>query len=71
MSKVVIGAAAGLFVLSYVTPVQNHLDNKIYRHIRNWNANTEHWNRFVTQEEFHAMFKGIAHGLATFYKSDD
>jgi len=71
MSKVILGTAATLFALSFIPPVHNHLDNKIYRHVRNWNASLGHWNKFVMQEEFYAMLKGIGHGLITFYKSDD
>lgn len=50
MSKIILGTAGTLLALSFVPPIQNHLDSKIYRHIRNWNAATERWDKFVYQE---------------------
>jgi hypothetical protein len=71
VSKIIVGTVAGLFLLSIMPPIHNHLDQKIMRPIRNWNASMNHWNKFVMQEEFHKMLKDLGHGIITFYKADD
>lgn len=62
-----LGVAGFILV---VPPVRQRFDNKVFRHIRNWNHSLNNPNKFVTQEEFHGMLSNVGKGLLTIYKSD-
>ena len=49
VSSVAKYTLGGTFVLFLIPPFRHRFDDKIWRHVRNWNAN-DHWDRFRTQE---------------------
>lgn len=63
----VLGVGAIIFL---IPPVHRRFDNKVFRHIRNWNHSLNNPNKFVIQEEFHEMLGNVGKGLLTIYKSD-
>ena len=67
MGKIVkvLALVGGTIVL--IPPVRNHFDQKIWKHVRNYNTTLNQRNKFNTEEEFHEFLGNIGHGLATFF----
>lgn len=53
MGRILKGFAVFGGVLFLVPPLRNHLDQKIWKHVRNYNTTLSQKNRFNTQEEFY------------------
>ena len=64
ISYIIAGVAAGIYV---IPPVRRRFDEKIFKHVRNYNATLGQWNRFNTQEEFYDMLTNIGKGAATVF----
>lgn len=56
--------AAGIYV---IPPVRRRFDEKIFKHVRNYNATLGQYNRFNTQEEFYGMLSNVGKGVTTFF----
>ena len=63
----VVGVGA---MLMAIPPVRRRLDDKVLRHVRNYNNGLDNSNKFVTQEEFVVMLKNVGKGMLTIYKAD-
>ena len=49
-----------------IPPLRNHFDQKIFKHVRNYNTALNQRNKFNTEEEFHEFLGNIGNGLLTF-----
>ena len=65
-SYVLGGIAAGILV---VPPVRQRFDDKIFKHLRNYNTTLGQYNRFNTQEEFYEMLGNVGKGVVTFFEA--
>ena len=50
-----------------IPPLRHHVDQKIWKHVRNYNTTLNQRNRFNTEEEFHQFLGNLGHGIATFF----
>lgn len=63
-SYILGGLAAGIYV---IPPARQRFDEKIFKHLRNYNATLGQYNRFNTQEEFYEMLGNVGNGVLTFF----
>lgn len=50
-----------------IPPLRHHFDQKLFKHVRNYNTTLNQRNRFNTEEEFHEFLGNVGNGLATFF----
>lgn len=60
-----LALVGGTIVL--IPPVRHHFDQKIWKHVRNYNTTLNQRNKFNTEEEFHEFLGNLGHGVATFF----
>jgi hypothetical protein len=60
-----IGLVSGVVIL--IPPLRHHFDQKIFKHVRNYNTTLNQRNKFNTEEEFHEFLGNLGHGLVTFF----
>lgn len=53
MGRIVKALALVGGTIAVVPPLRHHFDQKIWKHVRNYNTTLNQRNRFNTQEEFH------------------
>ena len=54
-------------VIYVIPPLRHHFDQKIFKHVRNYNTTLNQRNRFNTEEEFHDFLGNLGNGLVTFF----
>jgi len=64
-----IGRALALIgaTIYVIPPARTHFDQKIFKHIRNYNTTLNQRNKFNTQEEFYDFLGNLGNGLVTFF----
>jgi len=70
MGRILKGLAVFGGVLFVIPPLRHHLDQKIWKHVRNYNTTLSQKNRFNTQEEFYEFLGNVGHGFATIFSKD-
>ena len=60
-----LGLVAGTIYV--IPPLRHHVDQKLWKHVRNYNTALNQRNKFNTQEEFHEFLGNLGHGLVTFF----
>lgn len=50
-----------------IPPVRLHIDQKLWKHVRNYNTTLNQRNRFNTEDEFHEFLGNLGHGVVTFF----
>ncbi len=60
-----LGVVSGVVIL--VPPLRHHFDQKIFKHVRNYNTSLNQRNKFSTEEEFHDFLGNLGHGIVTFF----
>ena len=67
MGKILKSLALVGGVIYIIPPFRHHFDQKIFKHVRNYNTTLNQRNRFNTEEEFHEFLGNIATGVVTFF----
>jgi hypothetical protein len=67
MGKIVKALALVGGTIVVVPPLRHHFDQKIWKHVRNYNTALNQRNKFNTQEEFYEFLSNIGNGLITFF----
>ena len=60
-----LGLVAGTIYV--IPPLRHHVDQKLWKHVRNYNTALNQRNKFNTQEEFYEFLGNLGNGLVTFF----
>jgi hypothetical protein len=64
-SYIVLALGGGIYL---IPPLRRRFDDKIFRHLRNYNASLGQYSKFNTQEEFYELLGDLRIGATTFFQ---
>jgi hypothetical protein len=63
LSYIAVVIGGGIYL---IPPLRKRFDDKIFRHLRNYNASLGQYYKFNTQEEFYELLGDLKTGVTTF-----